>query len=161
MPTRKATGKRQGKAKDGRALQDPKLRGTQRKSRTEKVLGPADDEVIIDELRRFAPICAIAAKLNVARHTLSSYIHGNKTLEDELEDRDESMVDLTHRALFDASLGKHPTDAKGKPVPINVNAAMFLLERKGKKRGFSQHIEVEQAEVPSFTFSRRESNIRS
>lgn len=96
----------------------------------------------------------------MARHTLSSYIHGNETLEAELEDRDESMIDLTHRALFDASLGHHPTDAKGRPMPINEKAAMFLLERKGKKRGFSQHIEVEQAEVPSFTFSRRASSVQ-
>lgn len=92
----------------------------------------------------------------MARHTLSRYIHGNPALEAELEDRDESMVDLTHRALFDASIGNAPSNG----AQINVNAAMFLLERKGKNRGFSQHIEVEQAEVPSFTFSRRESPVR-
>ena len=160
MPTPKDKARRPGKAKDGRALQNPRLRGTQRKSRTEKVLGPADDQTIIDELRRFAPICLIASKLNVARHTLSRYIHGKPELQSELEDRDESMVDLTHRALFDASIGNAPMGKDGEPTQINVNAAMFLLERKGKSRGFSQHIEVEQAEVPSFTFSRRDAAVR-
>ena len=92
----------------------------------------------------------------MARHTLSRYIHGNPALLAELEDRDESMVDLTHRALFDASIGNAPANGS----QINVNAAMFLLERKGKSRGFSQHIEVEQAEVPAFTFSRRDSSVR-
>ena len=96
----------------------------------------------------------------MARHTLSRYIHGKPELEKELEDRDESMVDLTHRALFDASIGNAPMGKDGKPTQINVNAAMFLLERKGKSRGFSQHIEVEQAEVPSFTFSRRDAAVR-
>ena len=105
-------------------------------------------------------MCAIAAKLNVARKTLYRYIHGNPRLQEELDDRDESMVDLTHRALFDESIGNVKKDADGNRVHINVNAATFLLERMGKRRGFSQHIEVEQAEVPSFTFSRRDAEVK-
>lgn len=70
------------------------------------------------------------------------------------------MVDLTHRALFDESIGNVPKDADGVPRHINVNAATFLMERMGRNRGFAQHVEIEQAEVPSFTFSRRDSKVK-
>lgn len=165
MPTEKTRkagkGGKGGRPKGtGRPL-DPKLRGTQRKDRHETVLGEADNETIIDELRRFAPLCTIAAKLNVSRKTLAAYVHATPELESELQDRDESMVDLTERALFDASIGNVARDSKGVPQPINVNAATFLLERKGRQRGFAQHVEVEHEEVPQFTFSRRDSSVKA
>ena len=139
---------------------DPKMRGNQRKDRTAKVLSEEDHETIIDELRRFTPLCAIAAKLNVARHTLERFVHSTPELERELVDRDESMVDMAERSIFDLSLGNVQRDERGRPRPVNVNAAIFLLERKGKKRGYSQHIEVEHEEVPAFTFSRRDSSVK-
>jgi len=96
----------------------------------------------------------------VARHTLSKYVHGNPTLNQELVNRDESMVDMTQRALFDEAIGNYKRDSKGFPIHINVNAATFLMERMGRNRGFAQHVEIEQAEVPSFTFSRRDSKVK-
>lgn len=96
----------------------------------------------------------IAAKLNVSRRTLSTYIHGNPELEAELADRDESMIDLTERSIFDASIGKVTRDAQGRPMPINVNAAIHLLNTKGRSRGYGQHIEVDAPNVPAFTFCR-------
>ena len=136
----------------------PQMRG---QGGGKEVLGPADNAVIVSELRRFTPLCMIAAKLNVARHTLEKYVHTTPELQQELEDRDESMVDLTEQSLFQASLGKVVRDEKGRPMPINVNAATFLLERKGKQRGYSQHVEVSAEEVPSFTFSRRTSAVKA
>lgn len=126
-----------------------------------KVLSEADHADIIGELRRFTPLCAIAAKLNVARRTLEDYVHATPELERELQDRDESMVDMAERSLFDLSLGNIPRDEKGRARPVNVNAAIFLLERKGKTRGYSQHVEVEHAEVPTFTFSRSGSKVQA
>lgn len=70
------------------------------------------------------------------------------------------MIDMTQRALWDESIGNVKRDPDGNRVHINVNAATFLLERLGKRRGFSQHIEVEQSEVPSFTFTRRDGTIQ-
>ena len=126
-----------------------------------EVLGPADNAVIVSELRRFTPLCMIAAKLNVSRHTLEKYVHTTPELQQELEDRDESMVDLTERSMFDASIGKIARDEKGRPIQINVNAGALLLERKGRKRGWGQHVEVSAAEVPMFTFSRRTSAVKA
>lgn len=126
-----------------------------------EVLRPADNAVIVSELRRFTPLCMIAAKLNVARHTLEKYVHTTPELQQELEDRDESMVDLTERSMFDASIGKIARDEKGRPIQINVNAGALLLERKGRKRGWGQHVEVSAAEVPSFTFCRRTSAVKA
>ena len=102
----------------------------------------------------------IAAKLNVARKTLANYVHSHPHLQAELDDRDESMIDMTQRALWDASIGNVKRDANGKPALISVNAATFLLERLARNRGFSQHIEVEQAEVPTFTFTRRDGTVQ-
>ncbi len=59
--------------------------------------------------------------------------------------------------MFDAAIGNVKFDTKGRPIPYNVNAGAFLLERKGRKRGFGQHVEIEKEEVPTFTFSRRDS----
>ena len=140
---------------------NPKMRGTQRKDQTAKVLSEADHEEIIGELRRFTPLCAIAAKLNVARSTLERYVHATPELESELTDRDESMVDMAERSLFDMSLGNVPRDHNGRARPVNVNAAIFLLERKGKTRGYSQHVEGEHADVPNFTFSRSSSKVQA
>ena len=126
-----------------------------------EVLGPADNAVIVSELRRFTPLCMIAAKLNVSRHTLEKYVHTTPELQQELEDRDESMVDLTERSMFDASIGKIARDEKGRPIQINVNAGALLLERKGRKRGWGQHVEVSAEEVPTFTFSRRTSAVKA
>ena len=152
------------KSKGGRprgSRNDPSKRGQiAGKPRSQGVLGERDDAVIVDELRRFAPLCAIAAKLNVARSTLCRYVHGKPSLQQELEDRDEAMIDLTQRALWDESIGNVKRDPDGTRVHINVNAATFLLERLGRRRGFSQHIEVEQAEVPSFTFTRRDGTVQ-
>lgn len=140
---------------------NPALRGQiVGKPRTQGVLNERDEPIIIDELRRFQPLCAIAAKLNVARSTVERYVHSHPHLQRELDDRDESMIDMTQRALWDASIGNVKRDSNGKPVYINVNAATFLLERLGKSRGFSQHIEVEQAEVPTFTFTRRDGTVQ-
>ena len=136
----------------------PQMRG---QGGGKEVLGPADNAVIVSELRRFTPLCLIAAKLNVNRHTLERYVHSVPSLQQELEDRDESMIDLTEQSLFQASLGKVVRDEKGRPMPINVNAATFLLERKGKQRGYSQHVEVSAEEVPTFTFSRRTSAVKA
>lgn len=86
-------------------------------------------------------------------------MHSVPELQQELDDRDEGMVDLTQRSLFDAAIGNIQRDSQGREKSINVNAATFLLERMGKKRGFSQHVEVEHAEVPTFTYSRRDSTI--
>lgn len=153
-----------GKSKGGRpkgSKGDKSLRGNQRKDRHEKVLGPKDDETIIDELRRFAPMCTIAAKLNVARHTLARYIHGKPELQKELDDSVESQIDMTQRAMFDAAIGNVARDKTGRPVPVNVNAGAFLLDRLGRQRGFGQHIEIEKEEVPTFTFSRRDSKVKA
>lgn len=136
----------------------PQMRG---QGGGKEVLGPADNAVIVSELRRFTPLCMIAAKLNVARHTLEKYVHTTPELQQELEDRDESMVDLTERATFDASIGKISRDEKGRPIQINVNAALLILDRKGRKRGWGQHIEVSAEEVPTFTFSRRTSAVKA
>ena len=140
---------------------NPKMRGVQRQDIKAKVLSEADHEEIIGELRRFTPLCMIAAKLNVSRHTLEKYVHATPALERELTDRDESMVDMAERSLFDLSLGNIPRDSEGRARPVNVNAAIFLLERKGKTRGYSQHVEVEHAEVPTFTFSRSGSKVQA
>ena len=126
----------------------------------ETFLKEADEPLIIEELRRFTPMCMIAAKLNVSRHTLINYVHSHAHLEQELKDRDEAMIDLTARSIFDASIGKHPIGANGKPSPISVPAAIFLLERKARDRGYAQHIEIEAAAVPSFTFNRSTSIIQ-
>lgn len=126
----------------------------------ETVIKEADEPMIIDELRRFTPVCMIAAKLNVARHTLWHYINNHPAILSELKDRDEAMIDLTARSIFDASIGKHPIGANGKPSPISVPAAIFLLERKARDRGYAQHIEIEAAAVPSFTFNRSTSIIQ-
>ena len=136
----------------------PQMRG---QGGGKEVLGPADNAVIVSELRRFTPLCMIAAKLNVSRHTLEKYVHATPELQQELEDRDESMVDLTERSMFDASIGKIARDEKGRPIQINVNAGALLLERKGRKRGWGQHVEVSAAEVPTFTFSRRTSAVKA
>jgi hypothetical protein len=126
----------------------------------ETALKEADEPLIIEELRHFTPMCMIAAKLNVSRHTLINYVHSHAHLEQELKDRDEAMIDLTARSIFDASIGKHPIGANGKPSPISVPAAIFLLERKARDRGYAQHIEIEAAAVPSFTFNRSTSIIQ-
>ena len=135
----------------------PQMRGAHKSG---PVLGEADNQVIIDELRRFTPLCSIAAKLNVARHTLEKYVHSTPELELELIDRDEAMIDLTERSMFDASIGNVARDKDGRPIPINVNAGALLLERKGRKRGWGQHVEVSAAEVPTFTFCRRTSAVK-
>ena len=159
MPTAKSkTGKRPGGQPGKR---NPQMRGVQRKDQTAKVLSKEDHETITSELRRFTPLCAIAAKLNVSRHTLERYVHATPELEQELQDRDESMVDMAERSLFDMSLGNVPRDEKGRARPVNVNATIFLLERKGKARGYNQHVEIEHGEVPSFTFSRRDSSVKA
>lgn len=152
--TRKKPGGQPGK-------RNPQMRGSQRTDRTAKVLSPADHETIIDELRRFTPLCAIAAKLNVTRHTLERYVHSTPELQSELDDRDESMVDLAERSIFDLSLGNVQREPDGRPRPVNVNAAIFLLERKGRLRGYAQHVEVEHAEAPTFTFSRKDSSVKA
>ena len=159
MPSQKAKARKKPGGQPGR--RNPKMRGPQRKDPTAQVLTEADHEEIIGELRRFTPLCAIAAKLNVARHTLEKYVHATPALERELQDRDESMVDMAERSLFDLSLGNVPRDSEGRARPVNVNAAIFLLERKGKTRGYSQHVEVEHAEVPTFTFSRSGSKVQA
>ena len=100
----------------------PQMRGAQRTNRHDCVLGPQDNAAIIDELRRFQPICSIAAKLNVARHTLEHYIHRTPELEQELQDRDESMIDLTERSIFDASLGTLPRGPQGGIAGTAANA---------------------------------------
>lgn len=126
----------------------------------ETAIKEADEPTIIKELRLFTPMCEIAKKLKVARHTLINYVHAHPHLEAELKDRDEAMIDLTARSIFDASIGKHPIGANGKPSPISVPAAIFLLERKARDRGYAQHIEIEAAAVPSFTFNRSTSIIQ-
>lgn len=126
----------------------------------ETAIKEADEPLIIEELRRFTPMCMIAAKLNVARHTLINYVHSHANLEQELKDRDEAMIDLTARSIFDASIGKHPIGANGKPSPISVPAAIFLLERKARDRGYAQHIEVEASAAPTFIFNRATSKIQ-
>lgn len=103
----------------------------------------------------------IAAKLNVSRKTLEKYVHTHPDLEDEYGDMNESMVDMAERSLFDASVGNVKRDKDGRVVPINVNAATFLLERKGKQRGYGQHVDVTAEEVPSFTFCRRTSAVKA
>jgi len=158
MPTEKE------KSKGGRppgSKTDPSKRGANQKGDRNgaEVLGPQDDKLIIAELRRFSTLVTIAAKLNVSRKTLAKYIHTTKHLQEELEDRDEAMIDLTERSLFDAAIGNLPKDKDGRVMPINVNAATFLLERKGKERGYSQHIETSVEEVPTFTFCRRDANV--
>lgn len=70
------------------------------------------------------------------------------------------MVDMAERSLFDMSIGMVQRDQNGRANPVNVNAAIFLLERKGKTRGYSQHVEIEHAEVPTFTFSRSSSKVQ-
>lgn len=158
MPSPKAKAKKMPNGQPGK--RNPNMRGVQRKDQTAKVLSEADHGEIIGELRRFTPLCAIAAKLNVARNTLEHYVHATPELERELEDRDESMVDMAERSLLDMSLGNIPRDPDGRARPVNVNAAIFLLERKGKTRGYSQHVEIEHAEVPTFTFSRSSSKVQ-
>ena len=158
MPSQ-AKAKKSPNGQPGR--RNPNMRGSQRRDRTAKVLSEADHAEIIGDLRRFTPLCAIAAKLNVARHTLEDYVHATPELESELNDRDEAMVDMAERSLFDMSLGNVQRDKDGRARPVNVNAAIFLLERKGKTRGYSQHVEVEHAEVPTFTFSRSGSKVQA
>ena len=158
MPS-KAKAKKSPNGQPGR--RNPKMRGSQSRGWAAKVLSEADHAEIIGELRRFTPLCAIAAKLNVARRTLEDYVHATPELEGELEDRDEAMVDMAERSLFDMSLGNVQRDKDGRARPVNVNAAIFLLERKGKARGYSQHVEVEHAEVPTFTFSRSGSKVQA
>ena len=157
MPAAKAKKKVGGQP----GKRNPQMRGSQRKDRTAKVLSQADHPKIIEELRRFAPLCTIAQKLNVSRHTLERYVHSVPELEQEYIDKDESMVDLIERSMFDAAIGNVRRDERGRIIQINVNSGAFFLERKGKQRGYSQHVEIAHGEVPSFTFSRRDSDVKA
>ena len=111
MPSQ-AKAKKSPNGQPGR--RNPKMRGSQSRGWAAKVLSEADHEEIIGELRRFTPLCMIAAKLNVSRHTLEKYVH-----------------------------------------------ATPALEREGKTRGYGQHVEMEHAEVPTFTFSRSGSKVQA
>ncbi len=113
-----------------------------------------DKPTIIAELRRFAPLCTIASKLGVARMTLWRFINAHEDVKSELQDCNESMIDLTQRALWDESVGNFKRDARGHEIHISVNAATFMLERLGKSRGYGQNVVVETPNVPTFTFCR-------
>lgn len=97
----------------------------------------------------------------MSRHTLERYVHSVPELEQEYIDKDESMVDLIERSMFDAAIGNVRRDERGRIIQINVNSGAFFLERKGKQRGYSQHVEIAHGEVPSFTFSRRDSDVKA
>lgn len=122
-------------------------------------LDESDNALIAAMLQDFVPLVSIAARLKVHRHTLVKFIKEHEELQTILEDRNEGMVDLAERALLDASLGKSRFDADGNPEYVNVNAVIFMLERMGRKRGYSQHVEVEATNAPTFTFCRATSTI--
>ncbi len=138
----------------------PKNKTKKKRGQKPLILSPADEKQIEKELKRFTPLYLIAAKLNLNRHTVADYINRTPHLKQVREDQDEGVIDLTAHSLFQAALGNLPTDERGRPKQVNVNAAIFLLERLGRRRGFAQHIEVEQAQVPAFTFNRGTSSIQ-
>ncbi len=122
------------------------------KPRGATVLGADDHAVIIAGLRDFTPLVDIAAHLKVSRATLSAYIKSHEGLRRELDDRNESLIDLVEKALFDAATGQEDNDADENRKGVNVNAAIFLLERLGKGRGYSKRVDV----WPSIIYNRVE-----
>ena len=85
-----------------------------------------EDAVIVELMRAKVPLYVIAAKVNCERHTLAKHIEETPELKQLKADMEEARLDS---AEYEADR----LVTSGNPTMI-----MFYLDRKGKKRGWSQ-----------------------
>lgn len=87
---------------------------------------------IIDGLRKYHPILAIADKLDCSYDGLLRFIHKNPTLEETYKRQQEGMIDIAVGRLFEnINMG-------------NLNAIIYFLNTKGRERGFGDFQSIEQ-----------------
>ena len=95
-------------------------------------LSAADIPVIIDGLRKYHPILAIADKLDCSYDGLLRFIHKTPVLEETYNRQQNGMVDIAIGRLFEnINMG-------------NLNAIIYFLNTKGRDRGFGDFQSIEQ-----------------
>lgn len=89
----------------------------------------ADIPVIMQGLREYKAIIVIADQLNASYSGLRDFIKRTPILRECMDRRDNGMLDIAERRLFERiNLG-------------DTHSIMYFLDRKGRKRGYGEHIE--------------------
>jgi len=109
-------------------------------------LSETDEPTIKEMLSAMTPIYLIAESLHVERHILSTYIKTH--MPEYLNSRDEKALDIAEDKLLE--------NVKGR----NENAIEFFLDRKGRRRGYGEHILTEDvSELPKIAIGKISINI--
>ena len=89
----------------------------------------ADIPVIMQGLREYKAIIVIADQLNASYSGLRDFIKRTPILRECMDRRDNGMLDIAERRLFERiNLG-------------DTHSIMYFLDRKGRNRGYGEHIE--------------------
>lgn len=94
-----------------------------------KKISVADVQPLIEQYR--GNVAAISRHLKVHRHTVQARIDESTTLQQELQDARESMIDHVESSLYSAALGGAPW------------AVQFFLRTQGYHRGYGDRSRVE------------------
>lgn len=105
-----------------------------------------DEPTIKEMLAAMTPLYMIAETLHVDRHHLSTYI--KEHMPECLTSRDEKALDIAEDKLLENIKGR------------NENAIEFFLDRKGRKRGYGEHIMTEDvSELPKIAIGKITINV--
>lgn len=89
----------------------------------------SDIPVIMQGLREYKAIIVIADQLNASYSGLRDFIKRTPILRECMDRRDNGMLDIAERRLFERiNLG-------------DTHSIMYFLDRKGRNRGYGEHIE--------------------
>jgi hypothetical protein len=94
------------------------------------------EEILPVLIEKGGNIAAVARKLAVARGTVYARIKESPTLQKTLEDSRERFLDDAESKLYE------------KVLSGNMTALIFFLKTQGKKRGYTERIEVDSNLVP-------------
>lgn len=88
-----------------------------------------DIPIIMQGLREYKALIVIADQLNASYSGLREFIRRTPILRECMDRRDNGMLDIAERRLFERiNLG-------------DIHSIMYFLDRKGRKRGYGEHIE--------------------
>ncbi len=95
-----------------------------------------DPQTVIDAIRGSRGIKSVAArKLKIARNTLDNYINKIPEVRAAYDDEVETLLDAAENVLFDKAINEE-----------SEHSLHFLLERKGKSRGYAKRQEITAAD---------------
>ena len=83
-------------------------------------------------------------KANIHRRTYYSWISKDEDFKQQCEDVSESLLDLAEHSLL--------SEIQDKTTKNHITAVIFFLKTKGKKRGYSESMQLEVKPISEIKF---------